>query len=421
MKLRVSYKKLTLLTIFATKEIKIMKLDQFEYISNRGNPNEWRIDGCQLGNINLIVGKNASGKSRIVRVIYLLSELLCDGGKLGNRPTRKDEWHLLFDKDSEHQTEYFITIENGYITQEKLKIGEKIFLQRDKTGEGRIYAKELDKDIRFQTPTTELAVVKRRDTIQHPFLEDIYKWSSSLRFYEFGTQLGKNTIATLPPTTELLKAKTDAKDCDHVVGIFVLGKREHSEFTQRIIDDMNRIGYQIAKIETKVPSFFKSNISPPENLDEDSDNLPKFLYVQEDGLKSVTEQSEISQVMFRALSLFIQINYAILSDQPSCIIIDDIGEGLDFQRSSAIIKLLIEKAKTGLVQLIMTTNDENIMNGVPLEYWSVIERQPGVAKLHNYSNSPEQFEQFKHIGLNNFDFFASEYYLQEPNSEEVID
>lgn len=398
-----------------------MKLDQFEYISNRGNPNEWRIDGCQLGNINLIVGKNASGKSRIVRVIYLLSELLCDGGKLGNRPTRKDEWHLLFDKDSEHQTEYFITIENGYITQEKLKIGEKIFLQRDKTGEGRIYAKELDKDIRFQTPTTELAVVKRRDTIQHPFLEDIYKWSSSLRFYEFGTQLGKNTIATLPPTTELLKAKTDTKDSDYVVEIFVLGKREHSEFTQRIIDDMNRIGYQIAKIETKVPSFFKSNISPPENLDEDSDNLPKFLYVQEDGLKSVTEQSEISQGMFRALSLFIQINYAILSDQPSCIIIDDIGEGLDFQRSSAIIKLLIEKAKTGLVQLIMTTNDENIMNGVPLEYWSVIERQPGVAKLHNYSNSPEQFEQFKHIGLNNFDFFASEFYLQEPNSEEVID
>ncbi len=398
-----------------------MKLDQFEYISNRGEPNEWRIDGCQLGNINLIVGKNASGKSKIVRVIYLLSELLCDGGKLGNRPTRKYEWHLLFDKDSERQTEYFITIENGYITQEKLKIGEKIFLQRDKTGEGRIYAKELDKDIRFQTPTTELAVVKRRDTIQHPFLEDIYKWSSSLRFYEFGTQLGKDTLAKLPPKTELLKAKTDTKDSDYVVEIFVLGKREHNEFTQRILDDMNGIGYPITKIETKVPSFFKSNISPLENSDEDSDNLPKFLYVQEDGLKSVTEQSEISQGMFRALSLFIQINYAILSDQPSCIIIDDIGEGLDFQRSSAIIKLLIEKAKTGLVQLIMTTNDENIMNGVPLEYWSVIERQPGVAKLHNYSNSPEQFEQFKHIGLNNFDFFASEFYLQEPNSEEVID
>jgi AAA15 family ATPase/GTPase len=420
MKFRVSYEKLTLLTIFATKEIKIMKLDQFEYISNRGNPNEWRIDGCQLGNINLIVGKNASGKSRIVKSIYKLSELL-SGSEKFDPSFRKDTWHLFFDCTTNCKTEYFLESENGEVLQEKLIIGSKQLLERNESAEGRIFAQELNQYMRFQTPKTELAVVKRRDTIQHPFLEDIYKWSSSLRFYEFGTQLGKNTIATLPPTTELLKAKTDAKDCDHVVGIFVLGKREHSEFTQRIIDDMNRIGYQIAKIETKVPSFFKSNISPPENLDEDSDNLPKFLYVQEDGLKSVTEQSEISQVMFRALSLFIQINYAILSDQPSCIIIDDIGEGLDFQRSSAIIKLLIEKAKTGLVQLIMTTNDENIMNGVPLEYWSVIERQPGVAKLHNYSNSPEQFEQFKHIGLNNFDFFASEFYLQKPDSEEVID
>lgn len=405
-----------------------MKLDQFEYISNRGEPNEWLIDGCQLGNINLIVGKNASGKSRIVKSIYKLSELLSGSDKIDQlfrKDTwlfRKDTWHLFFDRTTNCETEYFLELENGEVLQERLIIGSQQLLERNESGEGKIFAQELNQYMRFQTPKTELAVVKRRDNIQHPFLEDIYKWSSSLRFYEFGTQLGKYTLAKLPPTTELLKAKTDTKDSDYVVEIFVLGKREHhNAFTQRIIDDMNRIGYQITKIETKVPSFFKSNISPPENLDEDSDNLPKFLYVQEDGLKSVTEQSEISQGMFRALSLFIQINYAILSDQPSCIIIDDIGEGLDFQRSSAIIKLLIEKAKTGLVQLIMTTNDENIMNGVPLEYWSVIERQPGVAKLHNYANSPEQFEQFKHIGLNNFDFFASEYYLQEPNSEEVID
>jgi AAA15 family ATPase/GTPase len=397
-----------------------MKLDKFEYIYNRGEPNEWRIDGCQLGNINLIVGKNASGKSRIVKAIYRLSELLSESGKI-DPLFRKYTWHLFFNHTTNYETEYFLELKNGEVIQEKLIIGGKPLLERNESGEGTIFAQELNQNIRFQTPKTELAVAKRRDTIQHPFLEEMYKWSSSLRFYEFGTQLGKNTLAKLTPTTELLKAKTDTKDYDYVVGIFVLGKREHNNFTQRIINDMNGIGYQITKIETKVPSFLNSNILPIENLDEDSDNLPKFLYVQEDGLKSVTEQSEISQGMFRALSLFIQINYSLLSDKPSCIIIDDIGEGLDFQRSSAIIKLLIEKAKKSSIQLIMTTNDENIMNGVPLEYWSVIERQPGVAKLHNYSNSPEQFEQFKHIGLNNFDFFASEFYLQKPDSEEVID
>jgi AAA15 family ATPase/GTPase len=179
---------------------------------------------------------------------------------------------------------------------------------------------------------------------------------------------------------------------------------------------MKKIGYDLSNIGTKTPSFPSNSSSFA-----DPNLLGQYLYVQEKNLNYYTEQSEISQGMFRVLSLLIQVNYSLLSDQPSCIIIDDIGEGLDFQRSSAIIKLLIEKAKTGLIQLIMTTNDENIMNGVPLEYWSVIERQPGVAKLHNYSNSPEQFEQFKHIGLNNFDFFASEFYLQKPDSEEVID
>ena len=60
-----------------------------------------------------------------------------------------------------------------------------------------------------------------------------------------------------------------------------------------------------------------------------------------------------------------------------------------------------------------TTNDEFIMNGVPLEYWSVIERKPGSAKLHNMANSADKFKQFQFIGLNNFDFFTSEFVLQE--------
>jgi hypothetical protein len=126
----------------------------------------------------------------------------------------------------------------------------------------------------------------------------------------------------------------------------------------------------------------------------------------------------MSQGMFRALSLFIQINYSLLASKPSCIVIDDIGEGLDYQRSSSIIKLLIEKAETGLVQLIMTTNDEFIMNGVPLEYWSVIERKSGISKLHNTFNTKEKFDQFEFIGLNNFDFFTSNFHLQEFSEEE---
>ena len=194
-----------------------------------------------------------------------------------------------------------------------------------------------------------------------------------------------------------------------------------TEFQQTIISDMNKVGYSISKVGTKPPPFEVLKQYAVGTFSGNPENVPFFIYVQESDLKSETGQPEMSQGIFRVLSLLIQVNYFLMAGDSSCIIIDDIGEGLDYQRSSAIIKVLIEKAKIGSIQLIMTTNDENIMNGVPLEYWLVIERKPGVAKLHNYSNSPEQFEQFKHIGLNNFDFFASEFYLQKPDSEEVID
>jgi AAA15 family ATPase/GTPase len=396
-----------------------MKLDIFDYVYNKGLPDEWRVEECRLSQTNLIVGKNATGKTKIVRAIYTLSELLSNSRSL--LPQSKSyEWHLLFDTDlPEQKTEYILKIEKGLVIKEKLIIGsksDKPLLDRDESGKGTIFAKEINQEIRFQTDQTELAVVKRRDSIQHPFLENLYQWSSSLRFYEFGAQLGKNTMARIPFTMELLKNKTDFKDSDYVIGIFVLGKQEIGKrFTEAIISDMTKIGYELSEVGIKVPSFINSDISAADS----SEDLPQSLYIKEADLTSVTEQTEISQGMFRALSLFIQINYSLLASKPSCIVIDDIGEGLDYQRSSSIIKILIDKAQTGLIQLIMTTNDEFIMNGVPIEYWSLIERTPGSAKLHNIYNSREKIEEFKFIGLNNFDLFTSEFLLQKEGDEEA--
>ena len=175
-----------------------MKLDSFEYLSNKGLPNEWRVEECRLSQVNLIVGKNASGKSRIVKSIHLLSQLLSDD----NIEPRNDEWHLYFDIDRpESKTEYILKIEKGLVVQEKLIMygegNEPLLLERDRSGEGTIFAKELNKKIKFQTPKAELAAVKRRDSIQHPFLEKLYEWSNSLRFYEFGTPLGKNFMTLM--------------------------------------------------------------------------------------------------------------------------------------------------------------------------------------------------------------------------------
>ena len=176
---------------------------------------------------------------------------------------------------------------------------------------------------------------------------------------------------------------------------------------------MEAIGYKLKSIMvepiTDIQAFIQ-NIPIPEP--------PFCIYVKEQELTVKVPQIEISQGMFRALSLIIHLNFmAFAQVPPSCILIDDIGEGLDYERATSLIKLLISKikaddtkAKPVSLQLIMTTNDRFIMNGVPLEYWSVIDRIPGEAKIYNLHNSKAIFEEFEFTGLNKFDFFASGFY-----------
>ena len=77
-----------------------MKLDFIEYCENKGLLSEWRLEGGQLGNINLIVGKNASGKSKILKTIHLITGLL-SGDTTLKRNRNSKEWTLIFDSNNQ--------------------------------------------------------------------------------------------------------------------------------------------------------------------------------------------------------------------------------------------------------------------------------------------------------------------------------
>ena len=393
-----------------------MKLDIIHYCQNKGLLSEWRLEGCQLGNINLIVGQNATGKSRILSIIRIITALISGQPEqkslkyIGQPEQRSLKYNrsrrkLIFNTDSEeNKTIYNLSINGEKIIKEDFTIGSKVFLERKSSGKGKIWAQKLDFNIDFQIPNDELAVLKKIDTIQHPFFEDIYTWANSCLYYQFGTELGKTSLFNSQFNISDIRSDVDFNDPNQIVVIFKLGENEFKEhFIDAIKSDMLRIGYPLSNVGTDISQ---------ESLER--------LFVEESDLSEKTSQLSMSQGMFRALSLIIQINYSLMANKPSCILIDDIGEGLDFERSSAMIKLLIDKVKNTSVQLVMTTNDRFIMNGVPLEYWSVIERKPGLAKLHNIHNSPQVFEDFKFTGLNNFDFFSTEFYLEGFGEEEEI-
>jgi energy-coupling factor transporter ATP-binding protein EcfA2 len=373
-----------------------MYLKSIEYREFEGEPKQWRLEEFSLGDINLLVGKNSTGKSRTLNVISGLGNLVSQDVKLRYL---SGDYKVTFDKNEKPIT-FSLKYENRKVIEEKLVIGNKVVLDRGKSGKGSIWLEKNQDYMDFQAPETVLACVNRRDEVQHPFFKDLNDWGEGQRHYRFGGSMGGEYLA--PIAKEKEDAALNLKDTNLVVQIFDKGRERFPNFVEDIRHDMEMVGFDIDSIEIGVPT----SLLPDKSLFM----LPKGLIVKESDLPAPTEQGEVSQGMFRALSLIIQLNYSQMASIPSCILIDDIGEGLDYDRSTALIKLVIEKAKVSFVQLIMSTNDRFVMNNVPLKYWCVTQRLANTCKIHNYKNAKEKFDDFELTGLSNFDFFASEFW-----------
>lgn len=374
-----------------------MELESIDYIQNWDEPEKWSLEDFTPGKINLIVGKNATGKTRTLNIIGALGNLISGDGKL---KFKSGNYKATFNKGNKNII-YYLTYEDSKVIKEKLIVNKKTMLDRKMGGKGKIYAQKQKELIDFQAPENQIVSVTRRDSVQHPFFEDLYNWGNKLRIYRFGTPLGKDHLAAFMESKE--ETELDLKNASQVVAIFRKGKKEYPrKFVEQIKRDMKFIGFELTNIE----------LEPPKGLVVLSGPIaqPVGIMIKESDLLGKTDQHSMSQGMFRALSLFININYSQMSSIPSCILIDDIGEGLDYDRSSSLVKLLIEKSKNSKVQLIMSTNDRFVMNNVPLEYWSVCQRFANKTKILNYNNARKIFDDFELTGLNNFDFFSSQFY-----------
>ena len=352
-----------------------------------------------------MVGKNASGKTRILNIISSLAGYLA-----GLRPlARSGNFDVTFTDEKDTVCKYLLRYEDQKVVQERYSINEDILLDRTEGGEGTIFAKEVEggKKIRFQTPPSELAAVARRDTIQHVFLEPLYVWGSSLRHYRFGSSLGKEHLAIFNATES---KELNERNPNNVIHLYKMAHDEFGEaFEVMVKKDMARIDYDIENIGLAPPISFRFPSEIPGEA--------VYLYVKEKDLPGNTDQNSMSQGMFRALSILIQVNYSQMAKKAACILIDDIGEGLDFDRSCKLISLLREKASGSNIQLVLSTNDRFVMNDVPLEDWSVIQRRGGCVNVRNYENSREVFEDFKYTGLSNFSFLELDY-VNEKETEE---
>lgn len=373
-----------------------MKIKTLGYTENEKSPDVWVLNQFDVNDINLIVGKNSSGKTRVLNVISALSKCL----SLQNVSYNSAHFDITFE-EGENIYHYELLIKNKAVVKEELKINNVSCLIRNADGIGKMKnAMVEDRLLEFKIPVRQVAV-NRYDEYQYPYLKPINEWANNVRHFNFNLDIGKNHFS-LPGIVQENK-EFDTKETNKVIELVMQAfKQFKNPFKKNVIKDFGVIGYRITDIE----------LQPIKSIEINQGGKLIGIVVQESDRKGVTDQLSMSTGMFRALSIIIHIAFYELSKIPGTLLIDDIGEGLDHERATNLIKLLTEKALKNKIQLLMSTNDKFVMNNIALEYWQVLTRKGETVSAHNKTNSAKIFKEFEFTGLNNFDFFSTDFYKE---------
>lgn len=365
-----------------------MILTSLKYTRFEGEPREWRIvekdvpekEGTMFGNINLLVGKNAAGKSRTLSSIREIAALL--SGRISLKETHypTERYEITF-QNTNMSCSYMLSYRKREIIDESFTLNGELMFSRSQ--------KKFHDPEALEDKVSLLA--RYKDDEGSYYSQSLVEWATNIRDLKFANQEEKNRW--VKDYTEIEQNTTKLKDSHSIIYYYNRGVMQFGQaFTEEVLRCMNEIGYSISAMEIT------------------SHSRGYCLDIEEYGQYTIT-QREMSQGMFRALSFFVQLTFACMENEPICILLDDIGEGLDSDRSKDMVSITIKKINNTNIQFFLTTNDRDVMNRIPLRYWTVIDRCTGNESIvYNYSNSKEIFEDFKYTGLSNYDFLVSDFY-----------
>lgn len=377
-------------------------LKSISYVEYEGQSFQWDLEKVDFQAKNLIVGKNSTGKTRTLNIVGSLGRTI-QGSMTATLYSKYDVIWTFLGKEYRYES----STKDRSVEFEKLSVDGEVYLERVESGKGTVlYENLLDGlKVEFQCDPSEFSISKMRDVLQHPLLEPLYDWASLLRHYKFGGNLGKDALTIFTPAAQ----PVDEKDENAAVPLFRNGKRDFGNaFVSAVISDIQAVGFDVVDIDLGAPSTIMFHGLPGE---------PSALIVREKDVGVGIDQYSMSAGMYRVVALMVHLNYMQMKGKSACVVIDDIGEGLDYERSCALIDLLRHKAETTNLQIIMSTNDNFVMDEVPLAEWTVLQRHGSHVNVRNYNNSAKMFDDFRFTGLSNFSFFEMDY-LNSDNSEE---
>lgn len=344
-----------------------MLLTSFKYRSQN-----WILDGLTFGESNLIVGKNSSGKSKALEALSSVISIISQRSQIDAQSNLETEISLMDSNDN--QIIYSFGLCDKEVSSEKLLFNGRIIINRSDS------EAVMDGE-RVYPPRDMLLIHVRRDLQKYPIIEELINWSEEAVIRSF--------IHNENPNHDEL---------------YEIIARFTPEMKNHLVKMANQVGFPISQIDT-----FDNLANRIVDITLPYTTELKLVLIREEGVESMLFLRDLSSGMYRTILLLILIEQLINLDHPALIAIDDLGEGLDYSRATQVGRLLFDICREKKIQIVATSNEEFMMNIVDISNWNILVRKGDHVKSITSNLCPEYFEEFKFSGLDNFDFFTSDF------------
>lgn len=324
-----------------------------------------------LGIVNLLVGRNATGKTRTIKALQNVVTFMQMKKMLMGSNDFSTELEFIEPLKGNLSIKYAFQVRDGIIEKESLIVNGEVFINR--TNSSTFYRGNA-----INPPVDKLVVQIRRDKELYPEIERLMSWVEGVVCL-LCSDINSISVATSPD----------------LFGTPVLFSQMIDAFSQAEKKEILR--------QAKVLGYELTSMTPV------SINGINIVMVKEKPVKSIYGDFQMSSGMLRVIYLLCFLHYIKKNDKLSMLLVDDLGESLDYGRSVRLGKMVFDACETDGLQLIASSNDAFLMDVVDITHWQVLRRTASKVTTLNASNHKDLFDGFRLTGLSNFDLFSSDF------------
>lgn len=334
--------------------------------------NGWELlELSPLQSVNLLVAKNASGKTRTIKALRRVTNFIQTSGPSKRKLSFEANLEFKDENLLDWRMSYSFRVKGGVVEKEELIVNKDTLIKR--TASVAMY-----KSTKINPPSDKLVIHVRRDKDLFPEIEHLVTWAEGVTCV---------TCSDINPYTilEAVSFFNPYSFSDLVDALSVSEKKD-------VLKHAKELGYNIMQIRT---------VEATQGV--------KIVQLKEAYVPVEMDDMQLSNGMLRTLYILCFMAVIKRKTSLSMLLIDDLGEGLDYKRSIDLGTLVFNDCKKNNIQLITSSNDAFLMDAVDINYWHILRRNRNKISVINKCRNAELFRDFRMTGLSNFDLFSSDF------------